>query len=111
MSEDSQLPRRVSHVETEGASVKTEVNNVSKNVDIIVNSLGELRKSIGSSNQTNWGVVFTGIVAFLAVIGLVANIMLASYTHDIGRIEERQALQEERAYTSLVRENERLKQN
>lgn len=104
----NKLDGRVSHLETEVASVKTEVANVGKNVDVIINSLSELRRNIGSYTQTNWGVIFGGIVALLAILGFIGNIIMTNYSSDVSRIEQRQVKLEDRLYEELIKERDRL---
>lgn len=104
-----QLPDRVSHLETEVASVKTEVHNVNKNLDIVISTLSDLRHSIGDTTRTNWGVVFAGVMALLGLVVFISNIVMATYEHDLKRIELVQDKLEERFYNNMTKKDEKTK--
>ena len=84
----------VSQLKTSMAGISTQVSGVEKNMNILISSVGEIRKELnlsiasmtrelGNSGKTNWNVFIGACVLLVTIVGFI----ISDRDRDINRVE------------------------
>jgi hypothetical protein len=77
ISHDTNVPERLSRMEESQANFRSDLNSIKHTVE-------DIRKAIGASQKTNWGLIFGGV----ALMGSLWAAAIHPISQDQGRVEE-----------------------